>query len=121
MRGSAVGSSKRDAVAFTAFAMLGNRGATRRSEFVVTTGMRSQLRRLLNAVPRARMALEWPAGGIPTARIGFAGLSTPLTRCRRPLVRTELLLTAATGLPLASLMLAVAVCADAALLNPVGP
>src|SRR5258708_14938604 len=72
--------------------------------FGVTTGIRSQLRRLLNSVPRARIALVRPLdGAIRAIRIGFALLpTTPLTGRRRPLLTTAVLLVAAaTGFAMA--------------------
>jgi hypothetical protein len=74
--------------------------ATGRTGFAEATGIRSQLRRLLSSVPRARMAFERDLdGAILAIRIGLVVLPTiPLTRCRRPLVTTGGLPLAATGL-----------------------
>src|SRR5712692_6350668 len=70
-----------------------------RTGFVEITGIRSQLRKLLSSVPRARMAFERPPdGAILAIRIGLVVLPTiPLTRCRKPLVTLGGLLLAATG------------------------
>src|SRR5258708_29026055 len=74
-----------------------------RTGLAVTIGIRSQLRRLLNSVPRARIALVRVLdGAIRAIRIGFELLpTTALTGRRRPLVRTGLLLVTATCLALA--------------------
>src|SRR5229473_3831117 len=74
-----------------------------RTGLAVTTSIRSQLRRLLNSVPRARIALVRVLdGAIRAIRIGFALLpTTPLTGRRRPLVTTGALLVAATGFAIA--------------------
>src|SRR5260370_24410984 len=70
-----------------------------RTGFAVTTGIRSQLRRLLNSVPRASRAFQRAFdGAILAIRIGFQVLPmTPLTGRRRPLVTTGALLVPATG------------------------
>src|SRR5882672_5636640 len=77
--------------------------ATGRTGLVVTTGVRSQLRRSLNSDRRARMVFERPLGRtILATRIGLEVLpTTPLTRCRKPLVTIGGLLFAATGFALA--------------------
>src|SRR5258708_18382991 len=82
---------------------LGIATAMGRTGFAVTTGIRSQLRRLLNSVPRARIAfVRVVDGAIRALSIGFALLpTTPLTWRRRPLVTTGALLVAATGFALA--------------------
>src|SRR5713101_8127997 len=74
-----------------------------RTGFAVTTGIRSQLRRLLNSVPRARIALVRVFdGAIRAIRIDFEFLpTTPLTGRRRPLVITGVLLVTATGFAIA--------------------
>src|SRR5258706_1535932 len=70
------------------------------TDLVETVGMRSQLRRSLSSVLRARMVLDRPCDVASLAtRIGLEFLAmTPLTWCRRPLTGTTLLLTVATGL-----------------------
>src|ERR1700686_581180 len=82
-----VGRLARDEIACTA---CGNSATTCcRAWFPETTGMRSQLRGpLINSGPRARTALERPAGCANAATTsGLVALPAPLTR-RRPLIGT---------------------------------
>ena len=88
-----------------------------RAELVEITGMRSQLRGLLDSEPRARMALERPfAGAILATRIGLEVLETiPLTRCLSPLAGVaRLLVVEAAGL------VAIAICATGCAALPAG-
>lgn len=87
----------------------GNRATATGWALAETAGIRSQLRRLLGSEPPARMMLECTANGTDAAtRTGLELLLALFAPCRRPLVRTGVLLFEGT---VAGFVLAITICA----------